>query len=133
MQIQGQEFEAKYLGLPTPEGRMHKGKFQNLQERLTKRILLWGDTLYQAAKETLIKAVAQSLLTYIMGVFKFPYSVCDDLTRLVRNFWRGSKQGKRKSHWQSSDKLIEPKGRGILGFRDFRMFNHYQYSCLTPL
>ena len=26
-------FEDKYLGLPTPEGRMSRGKFQNLQSR----------------------------------------------------------------------------------------------------
>ena len=32
-------FEEKYLGLPTPEGRMSKGKFQNLQTSLTKRLV----------------------------------------------------------------------------------------------
>ena len=35
-------FEEKYLGLPTPEGRMSKGKFQNLQTSLTKRLVQWG-------------------------------------------------------------------------------------------
>jgi hypothetical protein len=29
-------FEAKYLGLPTPEGRMTRGKFQSLQAKLAK-------------------------------------------------------------------------------------------------
>lgn len=43
LEIVETEFESKYLGLPTPDGRMHKGKFQNLQERLTQRILIWGD------------------------------------------------------------------------------------------
>jgi hypothetical protein len=52
-------FEEKYLGLPTPDGRMHKGRFQNLQGKLLKRILIWGDGLLsQGAKEILIKAVA---------------------------------------------------------------------------
>ena len=35
-------FEEKYLGLPTPEGRMSKGRFQNLQMSLTKRLVQWG-------------------------------------------------------------------------------------------
>jgi hypothetical protein len=64
LQLQRSEFEDKYLGLPTPHGRMNKGKLQNLQVRLTKRFMEWGDSFpSQAAKETLIKAVAQSIPT----------------------------------------------------------------------
>ena len=40
----------------------------------------------QGGKEIFIKAVAQSLPTYIMSIFKLPTAVCDDLTRMVRNF-----------------------------------------------
>ena len=80
------DFEDKYLGLPTPDGRMSRGKFQNLQSRLLKRIIAWGDTLSLAGKETMIKVVAQAIPTYIMGVFKLPMSVCDDLNRMVQNF-----------------------------------------------
>jgi hypothetical protein len=62
---------------------MHRGKFNNLQAKLTKRILEWGDGYpSQGGKEMLIKAVAQALPTYIMGIFKLPMSVCDDLTRM---------------------------------------------------
>ena len=81
-------FEEKYLGLPTPDGRMSRGKLQNLQAQLTKRLIMWGDgNLAQAGREVFIKSVAQALPTYIMGVFKLPFSVCDDLTKLVRNFY----------------------------------------------
>jgi hypothetical protein len=59
----------------------------------------------------LIKAVAQGLPTYIMGVFKLPFLVCDDLTRLIRNFWWGADRGKRKMHW-----MIKPKSDGVLVF-----------------
>ena len=58
-----------------------------------------------------------------MGVFKLPYSLCDDLTRMVRNFYWGSSKGKRKVHWKGWDHLLQPKDRGGAGFRDFRMFN----------
>ena len=118
------QFEEKYLGLPTPEGRMRKGKFQNLQVKLMKRICIWGDGyMAQAGREVLIKAVAQSIPTYIMGVFKLPFSVCDDLTRMVRNYWWGSEKGKRKTHWMAWDQIIKPKAMGGLGFRDYRIFN----------
>ena len=95
--VSREKFEAKYLGLPTPDGRMHKGKFQNLQSRLAKRILLWGNQS-QGGKEILIKAVAQALPTHIMGVFKLPFGLCDDLTHMTRNFWWVAENGKRKTH-----------------------------------
>ena len=86
-------FEAKYLGLPTPEGRMHRGKFENIQSRLTKFVLEWGDNLLaQSGKEVFLKAVAQALPTYVMSVFKLPASVCDDLMKLIRNYWWGSER-----------------------------------------
>jgi hypothetical protein len=59
LHIQREQFEDKYLGLPTPEGRMNRGKFQNLQAKPAKRILLWGD-LSQGGKEVMIKDVAQA-------------------------------------------------------------------------
>ncbi|KAI4977715.1 hypothetical protein ZWY2020_014269 [Hordeum vulgare] len=71
----------------------------------------------------MIKSVAQGIPTYIMGVFKLPASMCEDLTQLVRNFWWGAKYGKRKTHWKSWEKVCDPKSRGGLGFRDFRLFN----------
>ena len=102
---------------------MTRGKFQNLQSRLLKRIIAWGDTLSLAGKEIMIKAVAQAIPTYIMGVFKLPMSVCDDLNRMVRNFWWGSVDGKRKTHWLAWPKIQAHKSKGGLGFRDFRIFN----------
>jgi hypothetical protein len=122
--VEQPQFEAKYLGLPTPEGRMHMGKFENLQARLCKLLIEWGDSLLaQSAREVLIKAIAQALPTYIMGVFKLPMSVCDDLTKLIRDYWWGVEQGKRRTHWISWPKLNRPKNQGGLGFRDMRLFN----------
>jgi hypothetical protein len=124
LQVQEPNFEEKYLGLPTPQGRMHKGRLQNLQERLLKRMMVWGDGIpSQAGKETLIKSIAQAIPTYIMSIFKLPMSVCDDLTRMIRNYWWGSSKGKRKTHWISWEKITMPKANGGLGFRNFRVFN----------
>jgi hypothetical protein len=87
-------------------------------------MLVWGDGFpSQAGKETLIKAIAQSIPTYIMSVFKLPRAVCDDLMRMVCNYWWGASKGRRKTHWLSWEKNTLPKAKGGLGFRDFRVFN----------
>jgi hypothetical protein len=91
------DFEEKYLGLPTPDGRMGKDKFDNLQAMLAERLFKWGD-LSQGGKEIIINVVAQALPIYIMGVFKLAMSVRDDLTKLIRDFWWGAERGKRKTH-----------------------------------
>jgi hypothetical protein len=124
LQVQQEVFEDKYLGLPTPHGRMHKGHFQNLQQRLLKQMMIWGDGVpSQAGKEALIKSIAQAIPTYIMGIFKLPRAVCDDLTRMIRNYWWGSSQEKRKTHWISWDKITLSKDQGGLGFCNLRVFN----------
>jgi predicted DNA-binding transcriptional regulator AlpA len=49
------------LGLPTPEGRLKKERFQPIRERLGKRMAAWSEKhLSAAAKEVLIKAVGKS-------------------------------------------------------------------------
>jgi hypothetical protein len=46
------EFEAKYLGLPMPEGRLTGGVFKSIEERYVKRMTDWRErTLPQMAKE----------------------------------------------------------------------------------
>ena len=75
------------------------------------------------AKELLIKAVAQAIPTYIMSIFKPPASVCDELTKLVRQYWWGVENGKKKMAWLAWDKMILPKSHGGMGFRDMRLFN----------
>jgi hypothetical protein len=116
------EFEDKYLGLPTPEGRLTRGKLEVLEAKLVKRLMLWGD-LSQGRKEILIKAVAQALPMFIMGVFKLSFLLCDELTRLIKKNWWGSERGRRRMHWVSWDILVRPKPHGGMGFRDMRVFN----------
>jgi hypothetical protein len=117
-------FESKYLGLPTPEGRMSSGKFQSLQNRLAKCLVEWDDTnKSQAAKEVLIKAIAQAIPVYVMSVFKLPLGLCDELTKMICRYWWGAQNGKRKTHWVPWDIMLRPKDYGGMGFRDMRLFN----------
>lgn len=124
LQIQTSTFEAKYLGLPTPEGRMSADRFKSISERLAKRMNSWSEKFMSSgAKEVLIKSVAQAIPTYMMGVFKLPASTCDVYTKMIRDFWWGDDENKRKVHWIAWENLVLPKGLGGLGFRDLRLFN----------
>jgi hypothetical protein len=95
--VQRVEFEAKYLGLLTPNGRVRHGLFQPLEERFHKRMTAWKEKhLSAAGKEVLIKSVAQALPIYIMSIFKLPLTLCNELMKQVRAFWWGAENGRRK-------------------------------------
>jgi hypothetical protein len=79
--------DEKYLGLPTPECRMKNDKFSSTKERLVKRFTNWAEkNMSIGAKDVLIKSVAQAIPAYIMGVFKLPTTLCDELAQLIRYF-----------------------------------------------
>ena len=100
-------------------GRNHpwtRGQWKKLQG--------WkGKMLSRAGKEVLIKAVAQSIPTYSMGVFQLPKKLCDELDSMCAKFWWGQVGDERKIHWKSWSKLTEAKKVGGMGFRDLRTFN----------
>ena len=124
LQVHSSTFEEKYLGLPTPDGRMKAEQFQPINDKLSKRMSDWNEKyMSSGAKEVLIKSVAQALPTYIMGVFKMTDKFCDDYTRMVCNFWWGHDNGERKVHWIAWEKILYPKSHGGLGFRDMKCFN----------
>ena len=76
-----------------------------------------------AAKDTLIKSVAQALPSYAMSVFKMSIGFCEEYEKLIRDFWWGDESGSRKVHWTAWENLTKPKGRGGMGFRDIHLFN----------
>lgn len=80
----------KYLGLPSLVGRRKRNTFNDIKEKLGKKLVGWKEKLLsKAGKEILIKAVAQVILTYTISCFKIPDSLCEELTRMIRNFWWG--------------------------------------------
>ncbi|XP_074274046.1 uncharacterized protein LOC141597480 [Silene latifolia] len=118
------EEQERYLGLPTVVGRSKKVLTDILRDKLSKRLSGWrGKILSRAGKEVLIKAVANSLPTYVMSIFKIPVSFCDELRALISRFWWGHDEGKKGISWVAWRKMCKPKGLGGMGFRDFHMFN----------
>ena len=122
--IHKEAFEAKYLGLPTPEGRMKKENFQPITDRMAKRCHAWDEKcLSSAGKEILIKVVAQAIPVYVMSVFHLSGSTHEVMAKCIRKLWWGEAQGKRRTHWISWNKFTKSQGDGGLGFRDFKLFN----------
>jgi hypothetical protein len=42
-----------------------------------------------AAKEALIKSVAQAISTHAMRIFKFSAGLCHEFEKIIRDFWWG--------------------------------------------
>ncbi|XP_074293887.1 uncharacterized protein LOC141621071 [Silene latifolia] len=118
------EEQERYLGLPTVLGRSKKVLTDILRDKLTKRLNGWrGKILSRAGREVLIKAVANSLPTYVMSIFKIPVNFCEELRSLISRFWWGHEEGKKGISWVSWRKLCRSKSLGGMGFRDFYLFN----------
>jgi hypothetical protein len=43
LQVENVTIEEKYLGLPTPDGRMKKERFKSTKERLAKKCSSWAE------------------------------------------------------------------------------------------
>lgn len=106
-------------------GQRKQNTFNDIKEKLGKTKLVgWKEKLLsQADKESLIKVVAQTIPTYTMSYFKIPDSFYADLTRMIRNFWWGQRNDKKKMAWLSWDKFCESKSNGGMGFRQLKEFN----------
>ncbi|CAO2827157.1 unnamed protein product [Amaranthus hypochondriacus] len=118
------EKHAKYLGLPTIIGRSKKSIFTCLKERIWKKLQGWKEKcLSKAGKEVLLKAVIQSIPTYMMSLFRISDGVLDDIHAMMAKFWWGANGNERKIHWHGWPNLCMPKCQGGLGFRDLKIFN----------
>ena len=124
MDVHSEALSEKYLGMPSDVGTASMGAFKYLKDRVWKRVQGWMEMLLSAGgKEVLIKSVAQAIPTFSMSCFKLPRGLCEHINGLLRNFWWGSREGKRKTCWVAWEEMTKPKHLGGLGFRDIELFN----------
>ena len=89
----------EYLGLPSMVGRNKTVSFEDLKQRVWKRLQGWeGKLSSQARREVLIKSGIQAIPTYTMSCFKLLVTLCHELKTLVRKFWWGQRGDQRKAH-----------------------------------
>ncbi|KAL0420998.1 UNVERIFIED_CONTAM: hypothetical protein Slati_3122700 [Sesamum latifolium] len=80
------EKHIKYLGLPALVGRCKRKIFQNLKDKIWKRLHWRCKSLSQAGKAVLLQLVVQAMPTYVMGYFLIPGNVCRELEGLIEDF-----------------------------------------------
>lgn len=71
----------------------------------------------------MIKAVIQSIPTYLMSVFWLPIILIKDIEAMIHKFWWRNQDNTRKMQCMKQSTLCSPKSLGGMGFRDFRQFN----------
>ncbi|XP_058764549.1 uncharacterized protein LOC131638009 [Vicia villosa] len=100
----------KYLGIPIIFCRSKKDIFKLVVDRVQKKVKGWKEkALSKAEKEVLIKVVTQAIPNYIMGCYKIPESVCQEIESIVAKFWWGSKEGDQKIHWMRLERMAKSK------------------------
>lgn len=115
---------SKYLGLPVIFGISKKDIFAMVVEMVWKKMKGWKEKfLSRVGKEVLIKAIAQAILNYVMSCYKLPEGTCHEIESLFSKFWWGTKNGARKIHWLSWDKLSGSIKNGGMRFKEIRSFN----------
>ena len=79
-------------------GRSRIGEFENLKERMRRRVTDWKTKLLsQAGKEILLKAVVQAIPTYSMSIFLLPKELCKEINKMMQKFWWENKGEKKNS------------------------------------
>jgi hypothetical protein len=124
LEVQRETLNEKYLGLPSNVGKSKSGAFKYLKDKVWKKVLGWMEQLLSVGgKEILIKSVAKAVPTFSMSCFKLPRGLSEHINQMLRNFWWGTKEGKRRTCWVAWKKMTQPKFDGGLGFRNIELFN----------
>jgi hypothetical protein len=84
--------------------------FAYVKEQVWSKLQGWRERLLsQAGRKVLLKAVVQAIPTYSMSCFRLPDRLCSDLEGLMRRFWWGHSDEKKKICWISWKRLCQPK------------------------
>ena len=100
----------RYLGVPTIWGRVTKATYQQVVERVKKRLADWKTKcLSLAGHITLIQLTIAAILSYTMQTSKLPRATCGELDRKVRRFLWGVTSLEHKPHLVFRDTITKPK------------------------
>lgn len=81
------ESPGSYIGIPAEWGRAKSQSLNWDMEKITTRLEGWkGNLLNQAWKGFLIKAIIQSIPSYVMSILRLPKKICKKVSSTVAQF-----------------------------------------------
>ncbi|KAF7815200.1 reverse transcriptase [Senna tora] len=104
-----------YLGFPLGiKGRTRE--FAPILEKIKNRIQIWkAKHLSTAGKVTLLNSVIAPLTSFYMQCIPFPISICNELDKILRDFFWWSNSERKKVHTISWHNISLPRNLGGLG------------------
>lgn len=116
---------SKYLGLPSLIGRSKAIIFLCIHERLWTRFRgQQNKNIVQNGERSVNQICSPSNLSVVYEYFYFPYSLLDELYKMLNFFWWGHDSDPKKwVKWESWESLCKHKNEGSLGFHNMHTFN----------
>lgn len=100
----------KYLGVPLFHKRVSKNHFNQLIEKMKRKLCGWkSNTLRLSGRATLAQSVTTTIPSYIIQTMKLPASVCVKLDRLNRNFIWATPLTRKNCTWLIGKKCVKAK------------------------
>ncbi|XP_026435207.1 uncharacterized protein LOC113332924 [Papaver somniferum] len=114
----------KYLGLPLGITARNATIWEDIIQRMEKKLALWKRKfLNKAGRLTLLKSCLASLPLYYLYLIHLHVAVEKKLTKIMRNFLWDSSEDKRKMCWVSWKKICTPISKGGLGAKNLKLTN----------
>ena len=114
----------KYFGAPLLAGKATQRNWKELLDKMASKISSWTHrALNFPSQVTLVKAVLQTMPSYVFSVLDTPKGILKKIRAIQWNFLLGSTQIKLKwalVDWETND---YPKRDGGLGLRDLKITN----------
>ena len=105
-----------YLGLPLKVKHRATYLWDEVEERLRKRLALWKrQYISKAGRLTVIRSTLSNMLTYLMSLFGLPRKVKLRLKKIQRDFLWGGGNPERKLHLVNWDTVCLSKEKCGLG------------------
>ncbi|KAH9725610.1 putative ribonuclease H protein [Citrus sinensis] len=113
-----------YLGMPLLHTRVSQHTYQNIIDKVERRLSGWHASLLSlAGRITLTQTVLQAIPVYAMQTTSLPTGINMKIDKACRKFiWSGNSNQQRMS-MVSWDTLCKPKAYGGLGLKDLNVMN----------
>ncbi|CAN1121487.1 Putative ribonuclease H protein At1g65750 [Linum perenne] len=124
----------RYLGVPILHERITSHTYQDILDRIDKRLAGWKvKSLSLAGRVTLAQSVLAAVPAYAMQTSVLPVNTCEEIDRRIRNFVWGTTAEERKISLVSWETICLPKEKGGLGLKLARQLNRAYLTKLAFL